>query len=190
MDKIAEIVLADPIKAVAVIAVALVLYFIKRDYQDREVQFKGFEDRLKSWDKSIYSHMRETRDTLIRHSDDMGKATKAVNGDMLKIKETVYELKHDVHEELISTKNLLAAVQRDTDMMTTRLEYAIKTFDDKYGRVIDFKRDLDLMIGKVTKLEESTGELQIKNIKHQENMSQVAQALNVQQSQIEQLKRK
>ena len=168
-----------------VIAIYLVVYFKKHLFK----RFEGFEANMSTWSNSIEFHMKETRTALSSHTDSMGKATKAINGDMLKIRENVFELKQEIIIKIEDLKTFTSQLLRDTEILAHHLELTTQKFDDKFGRIIEFRETLNHLHGQVTQLDELTGKFKIMHAGHLRNISDISKVLKNQKEEIETIKK-
>lgn len=157
MEAFISLFMNDPIKGAAVGLLILVAWFIKRDYARRDSQFTAFQDKLARWETSVKHHMKETVTSLRTHSDDLGKATKAVNGDMLKIREQFFELKTELIDKIEEQRHFASHLERHAQALAQTMDLTIEKFEEKFGRLIHFKKELELAHGKIIKIEEANG---------------------------------
>ncbi len=150
----------------------LVAWFIKKEYSRSEEQMKSFSDKMTVWEASIKKHFADTRTHLAMHSDSMGKATKAINGDMLKIRENLFEVKQELFDKIEKTK---------TDS---------SELDQKIGRVIELKKDISMAHGKIIHLEENTGILKVDISEQKKNIRNLGQIIKLTRDDLENLKGK
>jgi len=134
-------------------------------------------------------HMTETKRALNKHSEDMGKATKAMNGDMLKVKESMFALKQEVMDKIEEMKNFAAYLERETRAMAQALELTTEKLDEKFGRIIEIKKELEMLNGKVIRVEENQGKFHIEIIKTKERLEAAGRLLQNQQEEISRIKK-
>lgn len=162
---------SDPVKAVAVLLIVMcaVLFFdlrrrFSKDIIGFNVSINGFTKKMTYWEEQIRNHTAETGKNLLRHSEDMGKATKAINGDMLKIHESFLALKEQTLTEIEKLKTFGGALERQFLLLAQKNEMTLEAMDQKFGRVIEIKKNLEQLNGKVTLIEETFGSNHAKNL--------------------------
>ena len=183
-----SMLVTDPLKAIAVSAVFLATYLIISAKKRLEKDFQRFESKLGIYERSIEHHASETRKALATHSDHMGKATKAINGDVLKIKENIFELKRELIVKVDEAHSQVASIEREAKAIAHALQLTTEQFEVKFGRVIEFKKEIELAHGKIIRLEETSGTFKIDLIKHKEWFGQVAKSLQVHKSELDALR--
>ena len=102
--------------------VAVIAYFA--------AEFKRrMEDDNTSLTRRFQKQMESTRKLIRVHTDNMGRATKSINGDMLEIKEQFVNFKDQVFDITQDMKNQQAEMQRQSEMLTTRMELAMEKYE-------------------------------------------------------------
>lgn len=188
MEAIITMFATDPLKAIAVCAVFLATYLIIAAKKRLENDFKGFETKLSVYERSIEFHASETRKALAVHSDHMGRATKAINGDMLKIKENIFELKRELIQKVDEARTQVASIEREAKAIAHALQLTTEQFEVKFGRIVEFKKELEIAHGKIIRLEEASGSFKIDIVKHQEWFGRIGQTLKAQKAEIDELR--
>lgn len=188
MEAIISMFVTDPLKAIAVCAVFLATYLIISAKKRLEKDFQGFENKLSVYERSIEFHASETRKALATHSDHMGRATKAINGDMLKIKENIFELKRELIQKVDEARAQVASIEREAKAIAHALQLTTEQFEVKFGRIIEFKKELETAHGKIIRLEEASGTFKIDIVKHREWFGQVGQTLKAHKAELDQLR--
>lgn len=190
MDKLVELFISNPLSAISVVMFALLAWFIKRDYARRENQFKRFGATFSNWEKELATQAAKTKTALSLHSEDMGKATKAINGDMLEIKKEFFQLKQELFEKMGEAQNAVSHIEREAKALIHGLQMAVEKLEGKFGKVSEYKEEIEKTWGKIYSLEENTGKLEeTVNKGHRNNFRALAKALKSQQSEIETLKK-
>lgn len=145
-----------PFHALAVVSIVIaggLLSFFKDRLQK---DFENFEKQMEVWTKSMGQHMRETRTSLDTHKEAMGKATKAINGDMLSIKENIFSLKTEVVSSVENLKVWTAKLERGVEKNAHQVEMVTQKFDEKIASVVRVQEQINELFGKVTVLGEQT----------------------------------
>lgn len=158
MIEIATFIATNPSAAVSLIAVLLaclmgyLLYsqWEKRTTQSEEV-LTGAETRFNYQSKAIEKKLQETRDDLNVHREDMGKATKAISGDMLKIKEKIFELKSDITDQVDQIRKHSNEIQHSLVLANETTKLAMDNLNEKIGRVVALEKQLEVAKADITK---------------------------------------
>jgi chromosome segregation ATPase len=188
VEQIISLFVDDPMKAIAVCSVFLASFLAVALYKRLKKDFQGFESKMDRYETAIEHHATETKKALATHSENMGRATKAINGDMLKIKESVFELKRELVLKLDEARAHVAHLERQTLAMSQALLLTTEKFDEKFGRIIEFKKEIETLHGKVLRLEESSGSIRIDIVKHTEWFGQIAKTLKAQKAELDELR--
>lgn len=190
MNEIIDSFIQDPTKGIALGAVFLASYFIVADRKRRESDFKSFEGKLSVWEKSTHDNMSSTRSALSKHSEDMGKATKAISGDMLQIKESIFELRQGLLTKIEELREFASKLERDTRSVAQSFDITVEKFDERFGRVIQLREEINIAHGKIIQLEEKTGQFHVNIAKSDKRFQQIASALALQKTEIEKLQKR
>jgi len=96
---------------------------------------KDFKDRLEGGVEKFYSNisqdLRVTQKALMEHRDSMGKCTKAINGDMLTIKQDFISFKTELFEQHQSLKSKFSDLQKEGEALTHRLQMSIEKYQSR-----------------------------------------------------------
>lgn len=171
------ILFAHPEHAATICSVFLAALLISLLAKKLVKDFNSFESRLAQWEISVSGHMSETRRSLAHHSDDLGKATKAINGDMQKIKESVFELKQDLLSRIESMREIAGHLERQVKMLAVAVKTTTERFEEKYGKIVELRQALDEGYGKIIRLEGSAKSVREELIKHEEWFRKIAKTL-------------
>lgn len=175
---------SDPMKAVVVMLMLLcgaMFLELKRrfskDITRFETNLSDFTKKLNAWETEIRIHTKQTGTYLLKHSDDMGKATKAINGDFLKVHESFLNMKENVISEIEKLKTFAAALERQFLLIAQKCDLTVESIEAKFGRIIEIKKDLQILNGKVLLIEENNGKNTIRVAKHDEHLGNIAKTL-------------
>lgn len=171
---------------VATGALFLALYFMKAWKSQISESMSTFQAQL----SSLFQDGKDTRDSLKSHSDDMGKATKAINGDMLKIQKNIFTLEQDLNRKVESVVNEAAAIARDFESLSNQLKLGIESFDARYGRVLELHSRFDELNGKIIIIEEKTAKVLKTSNEHSEAFNQTKQILKKMRTELNGLHKK
>ena len=125
--------------------------FVATDFKSR--MERGVNKLADSFEKQLGS----TRNLLRQHSADMGHCTKAINGDMLKIKDDILNFKNELFDQIQDLKKEFTDIERKNEILATRMEMST----DKYNaRSTDIKNTIDLI---------KSYEHQVKHVRQSQN---------------------
>lgn len=195
MEGLITFVVEHPGSAVTVVALSLACLFgwllfgsFKKQVEDIQKYHDNFGDRFELMKSSVERDLSITRTALTNHREDMGKATKAINGDMLKIKENIFELKRELLVKVDEAQLQVANLEREARALAHVLELTTEKFEAKFGKIIQFKEELAAAHGKIIRLEESQGAFKIDIVKHQQWFGEVGKALKAQKAELDALR--
>jgi len=121
--------------------------------------------------KSNESKQLSLTRSLNTHSENMGKATKAINGDMLAIKNSIFSLKKELNDELQKVQNQSSEIARGFETLATRFELASEAFDQRYGRLINLELRTQNNEGKILLIEKQNGNFALSTSKNRTEIS-------------------
>ena len=173
MDEIIKIFVEDPLKGLLIAAITLLIYFIKKEAKSREKQIKDQAEAVNAIQKDYTEKATDLQEA-------MGKATKAINGDTLRVREELFNLRQEIIKEVESVKNHASELSRRTEALVHNLNMTTERFDDKFGRLIELKEKVDYSYGRVVHIEASVGEQAIALKKHKEQIAKIARILEAQ----------
>lgn len=151
---------------------ALIGYFIKKDYTRNEEQMTEFSNNMKIWDASIKQQFADTRRHLATHSDSLGKFEKTVNTAVAALNENIYKVKNELFDRIERTK------------------FASQEAEQKLGRVIELKRDVSVAHGKIILLEQNTGKMSVELSESKKNIRNLGQIVKMTRDELGNLKGK
>lgn len=190
MSDLFQMIIESPVRALAfvlMLACVALLEIIRRSF------FKRIEDnekKLETFERSIGSHFKQTRVALASHSDDLGKATKAVNGDMLQIQKEVFTLKSDLLQRTVELETYARQLEHRTAGLAQVFQGTVDNFDLKLAHIVNLRKELESLHGKVLHIEENSGQFRITIGKLSEQMSAVAIGLKSHAAKIKSLEPK
>lgn len=158
-------------------AVGIAVFYFQKYNAQMEAQVTRAVNRIAGVIQSNDITEKELRKALNENMDAMGKATKAINGDMLKIEKSVFEIKKEINDDIEFLKGKSSDINRDFQDLGQRLELAIEAFDERYGRFVQFGERLREQESKVYLLEQSTGKIHQVSEKNAKTLSLLEQSL-------------
>jgi hypothetical protein len=161
MSEFFHLIFSNPAQALAFLFLAVIVGLLELIRRVAFERFRLHEARLIGYEKSFTENLKQTRVVILRHSDDMGKATKAINGDMLMIQEKVFGLRQD----FVQKSSELAIFGRELEQKTIALAHVfeanVEKFDAKLAHIINLRKELATLTGKVEQVETATGQFRI-----------------------------
>jgi uncharacterized protein YoxC len=148
-----ELFLNDPLKAIALGAIALVTYFIIRFERRLSKRFDTFETAMGHWESRVKSHYADVKKVLQSHAANLVKAVEAINGDLTGIQRNTHELKLGVNEKVEELKNTVAEVEREARAIAHAFYLASDKLEHKFGTIVEVKGKTDEAFGKITHVE-------------------------------------
>ncbi len=159
MAEFLALLLSDPLKAVGLAGVFLSVFLIVGIYRRLQKDFEGFETTLNKGIDTITEHVAETKKALSIHADGFGRAAKAINGDMMKIREQSLSTREDFAKKLDDVKAFTQTLAEETNKSVA----AHKVIVEKFGSVMELQERVTVLFGRVTTVEGGVGELRILN---------------------------
>lgn len=188
---------SHPEHAVTILALAFVgfiLYLVSKFAIKQIVHhFNAFSEKQAKWEVLIAGHMSDTRKAMATHSEDLGKATKAVNGDMLEIKESVFDLKKELLDRGQELRDLVSKVQHEVKLQAVGVNALAERFEAKYGGIIELRGDLEQAFGRIVQIEDTQQASQRQTrqelLRHTDLFRKAAKSLNIHATEIQKLKK-
>lgn len=196
MLEIANFIASNPQSAVSFLAVILACFMgflLYRQWEKRSSQmeesFQVTETKFEIRSNSLEKAFSETRAEIHAHREDMGKATKAISGDMLKVKEKIFEMKSELADQVEDLRKFSSEIHRSMILAQETAKIAIDNLNEKLGRVIVIENKMQTFESYLTKLQESNGETKTELLKHRGWFGELAKSLKDQKSKLEALER-
>jgi chromosome segregation ATPase len=194
--EIANAIVSNPSAALTLLSVliacgmgyALYSMWLKRTVEMNQ-RWEEAETRFTIRSASIETSLSDTRKDLALHREDMGKASKAIAGEMLKTKEKIFELKQEISSQVDEIRRFSAEVHRSMVLANETAKVAIENLNEKIGRVIVIEDKMATMESLITKLNVHSGENKTEIIKHRSWFEQVAKNLATQKDRLENLEK-
>lgn len=127
---------------IIVILAAICLYLLK-------VLLSSFLKKIEentatnaSWSNQVQAQLSSVKTDIDDHKDAMGKATKAINGDFLKIKESVLDLRSEIVKESLSMKNGLNEFKSELLLASQRAQFVSDSLAEKTGKIILVEKNM------------------------------------------------
>lgn len=196
MEGLITFIAQNPSAAVIVVAIALACLFayllfgsFKSQVTDMKKHHDTFGDRFEFIKAAFDRELSATRAALLSHREDMGKATKAITGDLLKVSERVFELKQEMTRELLNLRALATDTGRNLELANQVSKLAIENLNEKLGRVILIEKTIETYGAQITKLQEGNGKAATDLARHHQWFASIGEALKAQKIQLEKIER-
>lgn len=170
-------IIQNPSASLTIVSVALAFFFawlLYGSFKDRIKSFEGAVNtsaiQVQVAQSSFEEKMQQTRSQLQKHSEDMGKMTKAVQGDFLKIQEKIFDLRQELVLEVEKVKTLSGDTTRALTLAHEITKLSIDGLNEKLGRIILIEKDINVFKVQIEKVQESVGQNKLEVVK---NTSQV-----------------
>ncbi len=194
MEWFLGLIFNNPMQAVTVAAIVISFFLarelfgkFKEEVKDLKEVAQGVGGQLTAHRTATSKQFLEHKAMLDAHKEDMGKFTKAVQGELLKTSERLFELKQEMMRELLNLRAMATDTERNMTLANEVSKLAIQNLNEKLGRVILIEKTLDVYDGQLSKLQETTGQHSIDLHKQQQWYGSVAEALKLQKAQLQKL---
>lgn len=134
---------------VATGAIGIGIYFFQKYNSGIEDKINSFISDVTDLTEKAERKQQRLETALSDHSTNMGKATKAINGDMLEIKKSVFTLRKEIALEIKVLKDEASIVSREFESLRSRMEITVEKFDQRYGDLIKLKNEVEENLGKI-----------------------------------------
>lgn len=194
MLEIATFIVSNPNAAVSFLAVLLAAflgYLLYRQWEKRstklEENFSSAEARFTIQSKSMENYLAETRRDLTSHRDDLGKASKAIAGDMLKVNERIFDLKQEISNQVGELRKFTSEIHRTMVLAHDTSKIAIESLNEKLGRIIIIENKIATFEQLITKVQHNGGQNTTDILKHRAWFADVGKTLAAQKTRLETL---
>lgn len=184
MESLVEFITKNPGSALIAVSLALAClfaYLLFQSFKDRvrsiETILDAMVSRTEAFGESIRKDLSNLKHALYEHQDSMGKATKAINGDVLQIKEKMFEVKLELMTEVERLEKLLEQSRHNLQLANENSRMAVDTLAQKLGRVIVIEEGLRTQEQRVKEVEQRIKAGESVNDTHRKWFSAVAQTL-------------
>lgn len=196
IEWIFETLFKNPMQAALVVVILIACWLARELFKNFKTEVSDLKKSAGEVGQQMYAHRSATSKQFLEHKamldahkDDMGKFTKAVQGELLKTSERLFELKQEMMRELLNLRAMATDTERNMTLANEVSKLAIQNLNEKLGRVILIEKTLDAFDGQLSKLQETTGQHSIDLHKQQQWYGSVAEALKLQKAQLQKLER-
>lgn len=176
MDKFVETFLLDPLKALAIVAIGLVAWFIQRDYKRREDQMNEFSGKFNSLGSKLSDRIDRSEQRIKGHAHTIEQSVKDTAKNVDFIKGNFDHLKASLINSIDNLKHEVLEVEISLNRMASRVESSSEKLEEKIGNIVEIKHELDLMRGKIINIEKDQGTLNVSVSNNSANILKVARA--------------
>lgn len=194
MEWFLGLIFNNPMQAVTVAALVISFFLSRELFKKFKEEVKDLKDAAHGVGGQLTAHRTATSKQFIEHKamldahkDDMGKFTKAVQGELLKTSERLFELKQEMMRELLNLRAMASDTERNMTLANEVSKLAIQNLNEKLGRVILIEKTLDAYGSQLSKLQETAGQHTIDLHKQQQWFGSIAEALKHQKTQLQKL---
>lgn len=187
MEAIIQAIAQNPSNAIVVVALALACLFAYLLFMAFKEQVSDLKNSNQGFATKLDGHVETMNEKINDHKEAMGLANKALKGDLLIIQEKTLNLKESFMRQIEGLKNLARDTQVSTELANQTAEMAIKSLEQKLGRVILIEKTLEIYGSQLEKLQTRVGEFGTKQIKNDEWFSSISFALKAHKDQLSKL---
>lgn len=132
---------------------AIVAYFLIDFKSTIDKTIQGFSEEMKTIQRELSKDLKSFGLRIDNHKDSLGRAGKAINGDMLEIRKSAMSLRESISEEISSMKSEVFKLESKASGLAGDIKISTKEFNDKFGQLIKMNEDVETTYGKVILLE-------------------------------------
>lgn len=99
--------------------------------------------------KATDSAMESLHKKLTAHEESMGKAGKAIHGDMLEVQKEFNKLKVDFSDKIIEVNKQMSNLKIEANELVSSLKMSTERFDDKYNRISEVEGEVKAVKEKI-----------------------------------------
>lgn len=184
MEALTQAITQNPQTALSVVAVFCALFFAWLLFSSFKKRVETFESAVEDAGAKINFaqngfdiKFNELKTALFHHSSDMGKATKAIQGDFLKMKEQILNLKQELITEVEKVKSLSNETTSSLKLANELTKLSIEGMNEKLGKIIVIEKEINVLKGQVPKFQESIGQTRTEVIKYTSQIGSLAKHL-------------
>lgn len=184
MEAIAEAITQNPQTALTLVAVLCALGFAWLLFSSFKARVDKFEtavdeagSRINFAQNAFDLKFNELKSGLFTHSSDMGKATKAIQGDFLKMKEQLLNLKQELISEVEKVKALSLETTSSLKLANEITKLSIEGMNEKLGKIIVIEKEIDILKRQLPIVQEGIGQTRTEVIKYTSQIGSLAKHL-------------
>lgn len=182
-----KLILENPLQVVTIVALLLVGFLVIELYRAFKNRLGKSDEDFTENSKLIRVDLKETRHELRAVRDSLGKATKALQGEMLTVKENLFQLKTELVTEINNVKSLSTQTAHALTLANETARVSMEALNEKYGKIIHIEKLLDTHSNQITKLQESGGGHATTLAKHNGWFGDVARSLKLNKEKLDSL---
>ncbi len=194
IEWIFETLFKNPMQAALVVAILIACWLARELFKNFKSEVLDLKKSAGEVGQQMYAHRNATSKQFLEHKamldahkDDMGKFTKAVQGELLKTTERLFELKQEMTRELLNLRAMATDTERNMKLANEVSKLAIESLNEKLGRVILIEKTIETYGAQITKLQEGNGQASADIGKHQQWFASIGEALKFQKAQLQKL---
>lgn len=156
MFDIADALLKNSDKIIEFVALAIALFFGHKLFKQFESKVDQAETNTANWSDEVQAELRGTKLAVATHSEDLGKATKAIAGDFLKMKEQLIDLRSDISKSADQLRHDLTKTMSELALIDQKTKFISDHVTEKTGKVIIVEQKMIALEDTMTKLVRAT----------------------------------
>lgn len=181
---------ANPVPVIGflslILAFSLLVYFKNRLAKD----FESFGNKISDFEKKFSEHLSLTHAALTKHAEDFAASGRAVGEDLLKMRQSLLDLKGDLLTRLEALRDFTKNLQHESTATAHGLKMSTERFEEKFGRLVEYRAAVEAALGKIIRIDNEVTDAKSKLDKHHEWYASVAQALKRHDEELEKLRKK
>lgn len=127
---------------VNIVLIAVCFWLLKIIYTMFSKRIESNETKMSEFFSEMSGEMKKTRDQVEQHSSNLGKATKAISGDFLKMRESIFNVQQDFFKEATDLKKSLSDTRSDLLMINQKNQYITEKLNEKNGKIIVIEKNI------------------------------------------------
>lgn len=173
MDKLVDMLSSDPLKAVSILAAALIVWFIKREHKHRDEQFSGFKEQITDWKHDIRSLSNDL-------SFEINQQKTYLNETIIGLKSNLLQFNKSLNIKIEELQNYIEKIEKDGPQTLQQMKNVTSAFNERLGKIIEISGKLEATYGKVIHLNGEVEAMKKNVLKHSEQIGKIAKYLESQ----------
>lgn len=154
----------------------LIFIIVKHQIKEFKNSVENVGVQMNAAQNAFSNRFSEVTKSLNTHSNDMGKMTKAVQGDFLKMQEKLFNLRQELVQEIEKVKHLSTETTSALKLANEITKLSIEGMNEKLGKIIVIEKEIEIFKGQFPKMQEGIGQARLEVVK---NTSQIATLTNL-----------
>lgn len=131
-----------------------------------KILFNSFKEKLDDhlsttahFSSEVQGALTGMKHDIEQHKDSMGKATKAINGDFLRIKESILDLREAITKESSEIKKQTLDLKTELSISIEKSKFISESVTEKTGKIILVEQNMSKVLNDTKKHEEIIGKI-------------------------------